>query len=57
MGKECANVPNVRSLENKNEYPFICECGWHVPIKDVAWIAVQEVTHVICYACGKEWVE
>ena len=57
MGKECAKDSNVCSLENKNEYPFICECGWHVPIKDVAWIQDQEVTHVICYSCGKEWVE
>jgi hypothetical protein len=57
MGKECAKDSNIHSLENKNEYPFVCECGWHVPIKDVVWIAVQEVTHVICYSCGKEWVE
>jgi predicted SprT family Zn-dependent metalloprotease len=57
MAKECADHSKVHSLENKNEYPFTCECGWHIPIKDVAWIAVQEVTHVICYNCGKEWVE
>ena len=57
MGKECANVPDVHSFENENEYPFTCECGWNIPIKDVAWIAVQGVTHVVCYNCGKEWVE
>ena len=29
MGKECAKPSNVHSLENKNEYPFTCECGWN----------------------------
>jgi len=57
MGKECAKVPGVSSFENKNEYPFTCECGWHIPIKDVAWISDHGVTHVQCYNCGKEWVE
>lgn len=49
MGKECA--------DHQEDYPFTCECGWHVPVKDTAWITSEEVLHVICYNCGKEWVE
>lgn len=34
-----------------------CECGYHPRAADTHWIAEYEVIHVICYKCGKEWVE
>ena len=34
-----------------------CECGYHPRVADTHWIAEYEVIHVICYKCGKEWVE
>ena len=34
-----------------------CECGYQPRRTDTHWIADYEVIHVICYKCGKEWVE
>lgn len=34
-----------------------CECGYRPRRMDALWIAEYDVIHVICYKCGKEWVE
>lgn len=34
-----------------------CECGYQPRRTDTHWIAEHDVYHVICYKCGKEWVE
>lgn len=36
---------------------YECECGYKPRVSDTNWIPEHEVTHVICYNCGKEWVE
>lgn len=57
MGKECADNPSAAGIAFQGDYHSTCDCGWHIPITDVAWIAEHGVTHVVCYNCGKEWVE
>lgn len=34
-----------------------CECGYRPRRTDTHWIADYQVLHVICYNCGKEWVQ
>ena len=37
--------------------PTKCDCGYAPKAADCAWIDDHDVLHVICYECGKEWVE
>ena len=37
--------------------PEACSCGYHPRAQDVLWIEDHKVFHVICYECGREWVE
>ena len=32
-------------------------CGYRPRKKDKHFVEDYQVTHVICYGCGKEWVE
>jgi len=57
MGKECAERSSAAGIAPQGDYHSTCDCGWHIPVKDTVWIESQEVLHVICYSCGKEWVE
>ncbi len=35
-----------------------CEhCGYRPRVADTIFIEEHQVFHVICYDCGKEWVE
>jgi hypothetical protein len=49
MAKECA--------DDQESDLRTCKCGWHIPVKDTAYIESEDVVHVICYQCGEEWVE
>lgn len=31
-------------------------CGYVVKQKDVMFVIDQDVIHMICYACGHEWI-
>lgn len=41
----------------KRETCTCAKCGFRPPWKDTMYIEEHEVTHVICYNCGNEWVE
>lgn len=34
-----------------------CECGYRIRSTDRHEVMDYDVIHVICYQCGKEWVE
>lgn len=34
-----------------------CSCGYRPRREDVHFIEEHQVIHVICYGCGKEWIE
>jgi len=37
---------------------LVCDgCGYAPRIADTVFIPEFEVLHVICYGCGREWVE
>ena len=33
------------------------DCGYHPQKRDRSYIEDYDVWHVVCYNCGKEWVE
>ena len=49
--EESAQEPDLQTKVSK------CECGYHPRRTDALWVAEYGVFHVICYKCGKEWVE
>ena len=49
--EESAQEPSTTTKVSK------CECGYQPRRTDALLIAEYDVIHVICYKCGKEWVE
>ena len=35
----------------------VCDCGYQPRNSDCHEVVEHDVVHVVCYQCGKEWVE